>query len=169
MITIRSATTEDAGALAAIYAYYVEKTAISFEYVAPTPAEFSARIEKTLRKYPYLVAEENGVILGYAYAGPFKERAAYDRCCELTIYLAREERGRGVGTRLYTALEEELQKRGFCNLYACIAVTDRDDPFLDDGSPRFHAKCGYTEVGRFRRCGVKFDRYYDMIWMEKLL
>ena len=96
---IRSATTQDAARLLAIYTYYVEKTAISFECEVPSLAEFTGRIAKTLLKYPYLVMEEDGVVQGYTYAGPFKERAAYNRSCELSIYLDRDVKGRGVTHR----------------------------------------------------------------------
>ena len=120
MLEIRSAAANDAARLLEIYGYYVEKTAISFELETPSAEEFRERIRKTLEKYPYLVAEEDGAILGYAYAGVFKARAAYDHCCELTIYLDRNARKRGLGRKLYEALEAELEKRGFRNLYACI-------------------------------------------------
>ena len=169
MTVIRSATPEDAERLAAIYAYYVEKTAISFEYAAPTATEFMERIEKTLARYPYLVAVEDGAIVGYAYAGVFKARAAYDHCVELTVYLDRNAQKRGLGRKLYEALEAELQKRGFRNLYACIGYPVEEDEYLTRNSADFHAHLGFTEVGRFHRCGYKFGRWYDMIWMEKCL
>ena len=91
---IRSATLEDAERLLSIYAYYVENTAISFEYDVPSPEEFRERIAHTLEKYPYLILEDDGEIKGYSYAGVFKGRAAYDHCCEVTIYLDRNSKGR---------------------------------------------------------------------------
>ena len=127
---IRSATTQDAARLLAIYAYYVEKTAISFEREVPSLTEFTGRIAKTLLKYPYLVVEEDGVVEGYTYAGPFKERAAYDRSCELSIYLARDSKGRGYGRKLYEAMEAALKDMGIMNMYACIA-----DPITEDELP----------------------------------
>ncbi len=169
MTVIRSATPNDAARLLEIYSYYVEKTAISFELETPSLADFRARIRKTLERYPYLVAEENGVIVGYAYAGVFKARAAYDHCCELTVYLDRNKRKQGLGRKLYEALEAELQKRGLRNIYACIGYPVEEDEYLTRNSAEFHAHLGFTEVGRFHRCGYKFGRYYDMIWMEKLL
>ena len=169
MTMIRSATADDAARLLEIYGYYVERTAISFELETPSLAEFRERILKTLERYPYLVAEEDGVIVGYAYAGVFKARAAYDHCVELTIYLDRNAQKRGLGRKLYEALEAELQKRGFRNLYACIGYPVEEDEYLTRNSADFHAHLGFTEVGRFHRCGYKFGRYYDMIWMEKIL
>ena len=169
MTVIRSATPDDAARLLEIYGYYVERTAISFELETPSLAEFRERIEKTLARYPHLVAEEDGAIVGYAYAGVFKARAAYDHCVELTIYLDRNVRRRGLGRKLYEALEAELQKRGFRNLYACIGYPVEEDEYLTRNSADFHAHLGFTEVGRFHACGYKFGRYYDMIWMEKCL
>ena len=177
-ILIREATPEDAPRPLEIYAYYVERTAITFEYDVPSVKEFRDRILHTKEKYPYLVIEEDGVIRGYAYAGVFKGRAAYDRSCEMTIYLDREAAGRGpgsgrgLGRKLYEALEEELKARGILNLYACIGVPAKnaeDDEYLDHNSEQFHAHMGYTTVGRFHLCGYKFGRWYDMIWMEKMI
>ena len=94
---IRTVTPDDAPALLQIYSYYVKNTAISFEYDVPTIDEFRRRIEHTLLKYPYIAAEDNGKIIGYAYAGPFKERAAYDWAVETTIYVDKDSRGGGIG------------------------------------------------------------------------
>ena len=168
-ISVRSASPEDAAALAAIYAYYVEHTAVSFEYDAPTAEEFRGRIEKTLRSYPYLVVEEDGVVRGYAYAGPFVGRAAYRFSCELSVYLDWNARGRGFGRMLYEALEEKLKAMGIRNLYACIGDPDEEDEYLTRDSERFHRRMGFAKVGEFHRCGFKFGRWYNMIWMEKQL
>ena len=168
-ITIRSAGPEDAARLSEIYAWYVENTAITFEYDAPTAEEMRRRIAHTLERYPYLVLEEEGAVRGYAYAGPLKERAAYARSCELSIYVERGFRGRGYGRMLYEALEEELGRRGILNLYACIADPVAEDETLTRNSERFHGHLGYRTVGRFHNCGYKFGRWYNMIWMEKLI
>ena len=166
---IRSATENDAGELLKIYSYYVENTAISFEYVTPGLEEFRERIAHTLEKYPYLVLEEDGAIKGYAYAGVFKGRAAYDHCCEVTIYVDRFSKGRGYGKALYEKLEEALGNIGITNLYACIAEPVIEDEYLTRDSERFHQHMGYTKVGEFHGCGYKFGRLYNMIWMEKLI
>ena len=165
---IRSAAPQDAERLLEIYGYYVENTAISFEYVVPSPEEFRERIRTTLLKYPYLVLEEDGRILGYTYAGAFKGRAAYQYSCEVSVYLDRCVRGRGYGRILYEALEEALAASGIHNLYACIASPVVEDEYLTRDSERFHQKMGYSTVGVFHRCAYKFDRWYHMIWMEKL-
>ena len=166
---IRSAQVSDAPALLDIYAPYVRDTAITFEYDVPSPEEFRERIRRIRQRYPYLVIEKDGVIEGYAYAGVFKDRAAYDRSCEMTIYLDRGARGRGLGRELYEALEQELKARGFLNLYACIGVPEEPDEYLDFNSEQFHAHLGYTTVGTFHKCGYKFGRWYNMIWMEKMI
>ena len=166
---IRNATKADASRLLAIYAYYVEHTAITFEYDVPTLDEFERRIAKTLEKYPYLVLEEDDVIRGYAYAGVFKDRAAYDHSCEVTIYLDHDAKGRGYGRALYEALEEALKERGILNLYACIGDPIEEDEYLNRNSEQFHQHMGYTKVGTFHKCGYKFGRWYNMIWMEKII
>ena len=166
---IRSVTEGDAERLLKIYAYYVENTAISFEYETPDLNEFRNRIAHTIKKYPYLVIEVDGVIKGYAYAGDFKGRAAYAHCCEVTIYLDRNSKGNGYGRALYTALEEALRKMGIINLYACIADPISEDGYLTRNSEQFHQHMGYTKVGEFHRCGYKFSRWYNMIWMEKII
>ena len=168
-MTIRSARIDDAARLLDIYAYYVENTAISFECAVPALGEFEKRIEKTLERYPYLVIEEDGEIRGYAYAGPLKERAAYSRSCEVSIYVDRTAHGKGFGRLLYEELEKALAKRGVLNLYACIASPIVEDEFLTNNSEQFHAHMGFRKVGEFHRCGCKFDRWYNMIWMEKLI
>ena len=168
-MTIRSATPADVPALLAIYAPYVEKTAVSFEYDVPSEAEFARRMAGILARYPYLALAEGDEILGYAYTGPFKGRAAYDWAVETTIYLRWDARGRGYGRALYEALEAALRERNILNCYACISWTEQPDEYLTHDSPRFHERMGYRLCGTFRRCGYKFGRWYDMIWMEKML
>lgn len=168
-MTIRSCTPADAEALVRIYAPYVEDTAISFELEVPSVDEFADRIANTLRKYPYIVAEEDGRILGYAYVSAFKSRSAYDHCVETSIYVDRDARGKGIGTALYAELERLMPSIGVKNMNACIAWIAEPDEHLDNRSEDFHSKLGYTKVAHFHRCGYKFGRYYDMIWMEKIL
>ncbi len=168
-IVIRTAAEADAEALLKIYAYYVENTAITFEYDVPTLEEFRFRIKKTLKKFPYMVVEKDCKIIGYAYAGPFKERAAYDWSAELSIYLAPDVTGCGLGRMLYEALEAEMKRRGFLNLYACIGYPIEEDEYLTKNSAQFHEHLGYKKVGEFYKCGYKFGRWYNMIWMEKLI
>ena len=115
-VIIRDACISDAPRLLEIYSYYVQHTAISFEYTTPTQEEFCRRMRHIMSRYPYLVAEVDGTVQGYAYAGAFVGRAAYDWSCELTIYLARDARKMGLGRQLYTALEQRLAQMGVLNL-----------------------------------------------------
>ena len=109
------------------------------------------------------------MIEGYAYAGVFKARAAYDRSCEMTVYIDNSAVGHGLGRMLYEALEAELNKMGMLNLYACVAYPDTEDEYLTYNSFEFHKRMGYVKVGTFNKCGYKFGRWYSMVWMEKLI
>lgn len=166
-ITVRIAKLEDAEALLKIYAPYIKQTAITFEYEVPSVEEFCGRIERILKKYPYLVAEQDGELIGYAYAGTFNERAASERSVETAIYVREDVRKDGVGRMLYEALESILSRQHILNLNACIAYTEAEDPYLTKNSVQFHEHMGYHFVGRFHKCGYKFGRWYDLVWMEK--
>lgn len=168
-IIIRPADVADAAKLLEIYRPYVENTAISFEYDVPSVEEFENRIKNTLKKYPYIVAVDNTEIVGYAYVSAFKGRKAYDWAVETSIYLKEGCAGKGYGKRLYCELEQILKKQHILNVNACIAFADTDDEYLTDNSMRFHEHMGYRLVGKFNKCGYKFNRWYDMIWMEKMI
>ncbi|MDO5423053.1 MAG: GNAT family N-acetyltransferase [Eubacteriales bacterium] len=168
-VKIRVATPADAEKILAVYAPYVEKTAITFEYEVPEVEEFRGRIRKTLERYPYLVAEMDGEILGYAYTGAFVGRAAYDWAVEVSIYLREDRRKMGLGKRLYRAVEEISRAQNVLNLNACIGYPEVEDEYLTRNSVEFHGHLGYRMVGEFYKCGYKFGRWYNMVWMEKLL
>ncbi|MGI6211518.1 MAG: GNAT family N-acetyltransferase [Anaerovoracaceae bacterium] len=168
-VSIRVASPDDAEELVEIYAPYVRETAISFEYEVPSVQEFRGRIEETLKKYPYLAAVRDDSIVGYAYAGAFVGRTAYDRSCETSIYIRRDARKGGIGGRLYDVLEGCLKEMGVLNLNACIGYPKGEDPYVTTNSVDFHRHLGYDWVGRFHDCGYKFGRWYDMVWMEKML
>ena len=164
---IRVAREADAEQLLAIYAPYVRETAITFEYEAPSVEEFQGRIRETLKKYPYLVAEQGGNLLGYAYAGSFHTREAYQWAVETSIYVKKSYGQTGIGRKLYEALEGSLALQNILNLNACIACTDEEDEYLTNDSLCFHQHMGYGLVGKFQKCGYKFGRWYGMAWMEK--
>lgn len=166
-IKVRTAVEEDAQAVLEIYAPYIKKTAITFEYEVPTLEEMKERIRNTKKKYPYLVAEVDGKIAGYAYAGTFKARSAYDWCVETSIYIEQDKKRMGIGKVLYQALESVLKEQGILNLNACIANPAVEDEYLTKDSIRFHEHLGYRVVGEFHQCGYKFHRWYHMVWMEK--
>ena len=154
-ITIRNASLADAPRILEIYAWYVEHTVITFEYDVPSLEEFEGRMRRTMQKYPYLVIERDGRVEGYAYAGPFVGRAAYDWACELTIYLDHDARKHGMGRALYEALTDRLQAMGILNLYACIGYPQAEDEYLTRNSARFHEHLGFALVGTFHNCGYK--------------
>lgn len=166
---IRKATVEDAEAILCIYAPYIEKTAITYEYDVPSVEEFRERIATTLCKFPYIVAEEEGEIVGYAYASTFKGRRAYDCSVETSIYVRLGEHERGIGRQLYTVLEAELKALNITNMYACIAYAEVEDEYLTNDSVAFHERMGFKLCGTFNRCAVKFGRTYSMVWMEKFI
>ena len=118
---IRTVTEKDAHELLEIYRPYVEDTAITFEYDVPSVEEFAERIRRISAKYPYIAAVENGKIAGYAYAGVFKNRAAYDWSVEVTVYVKKGLHRKGIGAKLYSALEKLLAAQHITNLYACVA------------------------------------------------
>ena len=168
-IEIRYAKLEDATRLVEIYRYYVEKTAITFEYKVPSIEEFQQRMIHVMEKYPYLVAKVDDQIVGYAYASTFNVRMAYDWCAETSIYVDHMLRKCGVGKRLYQALEKALKAQNITNLNACIASPIENDEYLDTNSIDYHHYLGYQMVGEFHQCGYKFKRWYNMVWMEKMI
>lgn len=161
-IRCRIATSEDAAALAAIYAPYVESTSITFEYTPPSAEVFAERIREILPRYPYYVAEENGIPVGYAYASAFKGRAAYDWSVETSIYLDESHTHRGIGHILYQTLEETLRCQNVHNLCACIT-------YPNPQSITFHESLGYRTVAHFTASGYKLGAWHDVIWMEKAI
>ena len=168
-INIRMAEVDDAEKLLEIYAPFVTDTAISFEYEVPSVEEFRERIITKLEKFPYLVAELDGVAVGYAYASTFIPRPAYDWSVEVTVYITEACTGKGIGRMLYEELERLLAEQNVYNVNACIAYVDHEDPYVTNRSMEFHEHMGYRFVGKFTNSGYKFGRWYDMIWMEKIL
>ena len=154
---IRPAKREDVPAILNIYAPYVRETTITFEYDVPEITGFYARFDSISGRYPYLVWEEGGRILGYAYADRAFARAAYAWDADLSIYLDMNERGRGVGTKLYGCLEEIMKNHGYHNLYALITGENA-------ASVRFHESRGYGRLGVLKDSGWKFGRWLDVYW-----
>lgn len=163
---IRPAQASDAADLLAIYAPYVRETTVTFEFDVPSVKEFAARIEQAQKRYAYLVLEKTDGdeskrrAVGYAYYGAFKSRPAYQWAAETSIYLAEKERGHGAGSILLSALESCMAAQGITNSEACITGEN-------DSSVEFHRRHGYEERARFIKCANKFDRWLDVVWMEK--
>lgn len=169
-LRIRSVTESDVPALLSIYAPYVEQTAITFEYTVPTPSAFDARRRAVQAFYPYLAAEQNGELLGYVYASRFREREAYAFNVETSLYVRQDCRRQGLGTRLYDALETALRAQGVLNMNASIAApAGSEDETATLDSLHFHSARGFRTVGVFTNSGYKFNRWYNMVWMEKML
>lgn len=169
-IRVRTAREEDAPALARIYSYYVNETAITFEYRAPDASEMERRRKNIAAQYPYLVAEKDGIVVGYAYAHEFYGREAYAWSVESTIYIDHKERQSGIGRILYEALERALKSMGILNINTCIAIAnDPRDHYLTNGSFFFHQRLGYEKNAHFHHSGYKFGQWYDVIWMEKMI
>lgn len=168
-IEIRSVKPKDTKDLLKIYSYYVENTAISFEYVTPSVKEFKKRIKTITKRFPYICLVKDGQIKGYAYANTFHARKAYDWSVELSIYVEKDSRKLGFGRMLYEELEKQLKSRGFRNLYAGIATPLREDEYLDFSSHKFHERMGFVKVAEFHGCGIKFGREYNLIYVEKVL
>ena len=164
---IRLARPQDAEELLEIFRPYVLETAVAFNYEPPTLEEFRNTMEDRLRRYPYLVAETEEGLMGYAYASPFKARAAYDWAVETSIYVKQGHPGQGYGRLLHDRLEELLKSQNILSMYACIAYTDHEDTNLTNNSMHIHAHMGYELTAKFPKCGYKFDKWYDMIWMHK--
>ena len=157
---IRIANFADARAIAAIYAHYVHKTAITFVAEAPTTADFVSRISDP--RYPFLVAVVNDRVVGFAYASMFRTKAAYRWDVELSIYLTPGIEGQGIGSELMEKLLAAVEKQGYLNAYSCITMPN-------DRSVNLHKKFGFEELGRFPNSGYKMGAWHDVIWMGKNL
>ena len=167
---IREVRISDAERLAEIYSYYVRNTAVSFEYKAPSAVEFEERIKKVNeKKYPYLACTENGRIVGYAYASAYSDRSAYAWTATSSIYVDKEYRRQGIGTLLYEELEMRLREQGIVNLLVGAAYCEKEDEYLTHDSYKFHTQKGFEKVAHMKSIGKKFDRWYDLIWMQKRL
>ncbi len=159
-MSIRMATVADVPQILEIYGPYVKNTAISFEYTVPTLEEFTGRFLSITARFPWLVWEEAGRILGYAYGSLPFERAAYQWCAEASIYLHPEAHRKGIGKQLYAALEVYLQAQGYHKVYAIITTAN-------EASVAFHKAVGYRHTATMPHCGYKFGSWYGTVWMEK--
>lgn len=159
---IRLARAGDVAALAAIYAPAVTERATSFELVAPDAAEMARRVENVLARTPWLVCEHHGAVAGYAYAGPHRERAAYQWSVEVSAYVRGDRQRAGVARALYTSLLAVLVLQGFRNAYAGIALPNA-------ASVGFHEALGFTAIGVHHGAGYKMGAWHDVAWFEREL
>ncbi|TAN19900.1 MAG: N-acetyltransferase family protein [Chitinophagaceae bacterium] len=160
--TIRLIETKDHKEILNIYGHYILNTSISFEYDIPSLAEFSKRIEKVISFYPWLVAELNGQVVGYAYASRHRERKAYDWSAESSVYIREDAHRQGIAKKLYTALFQLISLQGIVNVYAGITLPNAK-------SESFHKAMGFSPVGVYHHVGYKFKKWHDVLWMEKEL
>lgn len=159
----RPARTGDAEAIQAIYAHHVAYGTATFDTEAPDVAFWKSRIETIMQRgWPFLVAERDGTVVGYAFATQFRDRAAYARTCENSIYVADAARGQGIGSRL---LAELVQAARICGFEQMIAVIGGGEP----GSVALHAKLEFVHAGRMKNVGFKFGRRLDTVYMQREL
>jgi L-amino acid N-acyltransferase YncA len=162
MSKVRDASALDAEACAAIYAPYVTGTAITFEIDPPTAAEMAQRITDAQATHAWMVLEDEGRVVGYAYAGPMKPRAAYRWSCEVSVYLEQGRRRTGGGRALYEALFDRLIERGFRTAVAGMTLPN-------DASIGLHKALGFEPIGTYRKIGWKLDRWHDVAWAQRPL
>ncbi len=159
---IRPCAADDIDAVCAIYNHYIENTVITFEEIPLTVAQMRERIESYMQLYPWLVCEDAGEIIGYAYASKWKDRSAYKHTAEVTVYLHHKHVGKGVGRALYQELIDQLAARKMHVLLACIAVPNA-------ASEKLHEHFGFNKVAHFTEVGFKFNRWLDVGYWQKLL
>ena len=152
---IRVATSQDADAIAAIYNYYIVNTVITFEEIEVNTEQMANRIEKVSAKYPWLVYEHGGCVVGYAYASDWRERSAYRFSAESTIYLDKDHGGRGIGMTLYSELMRRLQAQGVHTVLGGIALPNA-------ASIALHEKLGFSKTAHLQQVGFKHERWIDV-------
>jgi L-amino acid N-acyltransferase YncA len=161
-LKVRDASELDAEACAAIYAHYVTDTAITFETNPPPPAEMATRIATAVRAHAWVVLEDDGRVVGYAYGGPYKARAAYRWSCEVSVYLEPGRRRTGAGRALYDALLARLADRGFRTAVAGMTLPN-------EASVGLHRAMGFEPVGTYRRIGWKHGTWHDVAWAQRAI
>lgn len=161
-MTIRFATNDDTSAILNVYAPFITDTVITFEYEVPSLAEFSDRIKTIQQQLPYLVAEEDGRILGYAYASKHRDRIAYQWSVDISVYIHSDGHRQGIGRQLYTVLLALLREQGYYNVYAGITIPNQK-------SEGFHRSMGFEPVGVYTNVGYKFGHWHSVIWLSLIL
>ena len=161
-VTVRDASEDDAPACAAIYAPYVRETAVSFESEPPTPERMAERITAAIRTHAWVVHEDDGRVVGYAYGGPHQKRDAYRFSCEVSVYVEQGRRRTGAGRALYEALFEQLAARGYRMAVAGMTLPN-------EASTGLHRAMGFEPVGVYRRIGWKLSAWHDVAWVQRAL
>lgn len=161
-LTIELITSADIEDALKIYAPYIEETAISFEYVVPSLAEFTERVNAVTAQYPWLVAKQDGKVIGYAYGMTHRSRTAYQWSVEVAIYMAKDYRGKGVGKQLYEQLFKLLAQQGYRTAFAGMTMPN-------ERSEALHLSCGFEEIGVFKNIGFKNKEWHSVKWFQKQL
>ncbi|SOD99684.1 GNAT family N-acetyltransferase [Spirosoma fluviale] len=161
-MTIRFAHPADAPAILAVYAPFITGSTITFEYEVPTLLEFASRIQTIQQQFPYLVAEEEGRVLGYAYASRHRDRPAYQWSVETSVYVHPSGHRRGIARQLYSMLFVLLRRQGYCNAYA--GITSPNPP-----SELFHQSMGFAYIGTYANIGYKMGSWHDVSWFQRVL
>lgn len=159
---IRPCNSNDAAAICAIYNYYIEHTVITFEEIPLTIAQMQERINVYTQLYPWLVCEDAGEVVGYAYASKWKERSAYRHTAEVTVYLKHDATQKGYGSALYAELIEQLIAKGCHALLGCIAIPN-------EPSAKLHERFGFKQVAQFSQVGRKFERWLDVGYWQRVV
>lgn len=159
---IRAVAIADAKAVLNIYQPYIETTAITFETSVPSLADFTGRIKSNTEKYPWLVAEAEGAIIGYAYASKHRDREAYQWCVESSVYVLEAYHNKGIAKELYSKLFGILQQHGYVNVYAGVTLPNPK-------SYSFHTKMGFEPIGVYKNIGYKLGKWHDVAWLVKTI
>jgi L-amino acid N-acyltransferase YncA len=159
---IRPHNSNDTAAICAIYNHYIEHTVITFEEIQLTVAQMQERITAYTQLYPWLVCEDAGEIVGYAYASKWKERSAYKHTAEVTVYLKHDATQKGYGSALYEELIAQLKAKGCHVLLGCIAIPN-------EPSAKLHERFGFKQIAHFTEVGRKFERWLDVGYWQKVL
>lgn len=158
-MNVRFATPADAPAILDIYGPYITDSTISFEYDVPAVAAFAERIRTIQQQFPYLVAEIDGKLLGYAYASRHRDRTAYQWSADTSVYVHPDGHRKGIARQLYTTLFDILRRQGYYNAYAGITLPNVP-------SEAFHRSFGFEPVGVYTNVGYKFGAWHSVIWLQ---
>lgn len=159
---VRPSTPSDAEAICTIYNHYIEHTVITFEEIQLTVGQIKERLVAYTQCYPWLVCEDAGEIVGYAYATKWKERSAYKHTAEVTVYLKHDSTQKGYGSALYEELIAQLKAKGCHVLLGCIAIPN-------EPSAKLHERFGFKQIAHFAEVGQKFERWIDVGYWQKVL
>ena len=159
MYEIRSATLDDAEQILKIYAPYITDATTSFELTVPTLDEFKDRMTKIMSRYPFLVAEAEGEIAGYAYGCEHRARKAYQWSAECSVYISENHQRQGLGRKLYTQLFTQMKELGIANVFGGVTLPN-------DASVALHESMGFKKVGVYKNIGFKFDQWWDVGWWQ---